>query len=336
MGAYQAAKSEPDVTQPTNEVWSYLHQLIGRPEFNTSERNKRFLAYVVEETLAGRADRIKAYNIALAVFDRSEDFDPLIDPIVRIEASRLRRALEHYYLTAGKADEIRIDIPKGSYVATFTYGEATASEMDAAAQRLALAADVRPPLMATGIRYWAILAPVLAAFLIAAACLALYKPWNSGDGKAAMASPPPLSIAVLSFENTGGDANRAFLARGLTYETIIRLTQLDGVAVFGADGGLLENHGNQAAARSDYALFGSVQAAANRIRVTTLLADTRTGQFLKSWNFERDLETAGYADLQADIAAQIVLAVRQLCAIGIEPGVVGSPGCRPPAHVAAN
>src|SRR5690349_7043654 len=104
-----------------DEVRSYLHALLGRSELDASVRNRRFLSYVVDETLEGRADRIKAYNIALAAFDRTEDFDPLTDPIVRIEASRLRRSLEHYYLTAGKVDPIRIDIPKGSYAATFSH-----------------------------------------------------------------------------------------------------------------------------------------------------------------------------------------------------------------------
>ncbi len=111
------------------EVRQELSTLLGRAEFHASERNRRFLSYIVEETLQGRADRIKAYSIAIATFDRSDDFDPLTDPIVRIEASRLRRSLEHYYLTAGKSDHIRIDMPKGSYVATFRYADPTPEEV---------------------------------------------------------------------------------------------------------------------------------------------------------------------------------------------------------------
>ena len=107
MIARHAVKRESDSVHPTDEeVWACLPLLFGRPEFNASERNKRFLSYIVEETLGGRADRIKAYTIALVAFHRSEDFDPMIDPIVRIEASRLRRSLEHYYLTAGRADQV--------------------------------------------------------------------------------------------------------------------------------------------------------------------------------------------------------------------------------------
>jgi len=70
-----------------------------------------FLLFVVEETLAGRSDRMKAYTIGTSVLQRDEAFDPQSDPIVRIEASRLRRSLEHYYLLA-KDDPIRIVIPR--------------------------------------------------------------------------------------------------------------------------------------------------------------------------------------------------------------------------------
>jgi TolB-like protein len=73
----------------------------------------------VEKTLAGQADEIKGYTIATQVFGRREDFDQSIDPIVSIQANKLRRALEHYYLVAGQQDALRIDIPKGAYVPTF-------------------------------------------------------------------------------------------------------------------------------------------------------------------------------------------------------------------------
>ena len=67
-------------------VLEQLRRLLDSKEFDASERNRRFLRYVVEETLAGRSERIKAYNIATTVFDRDEGFDPQSDPIVRIEA----------------------------------------------------------------------------------------------------------------------------------------------------------------------------------------------------------------------------------------------------------
>src|SRR6187455_2269771 len=73
-----------------------LQRVVVSRDFMNSERKQRFLKYVVQETLAGRADRIKAYTIAVDAFDRDPSFDPLADPVVRIEAGRLRRCLEHY------------------------------------------------------------------------------------------------------------------------------------------------------------------------------------------------------------------------------------------------
>jgi adenylate cyclase len=95
-------------------------RIVSSPDFESSGRNRRFLGFVVEETLAGRADRIKAYAIATGAFGRAADFDPQNDPIVRIEALRLRRSLERYYLLAGRDDPIRITIPKGTYIPSFT------------------------------------------------------------------------------------------------------------------------------------------------------------------------------------------------------------------------
>lgn len=96
-----------------------LGRILASGDFEASDRNRKFLSYVVEEALNGRAERIKAYNIATSVFGRGADFDPQVDSIVRIEAGRLRRALERYYLTAGQADGVRIAIPRGGYAPIF-------------------------------------------------------------------------------------------------------------------------------------------------------------------------------------------------------------------------
>src|SRR3954463_10905312 len=106
-------------TTPPQVVLDALLRVVASREFVNSERKRRFLKFVVEETLAGRADRIKAYSIAVDVFDRDSSFNPIADPVVRIEAGRLRRCLEHYYLGEGAADWIRITIPKGGYVPHF-------------------------------------------------------------------------------------------------------------------------------------------------------------------------------------------------------------------------
>jgi adenylate cyclase len=103
------------VTDPI-AIKEQLHRILTSPEFDATARQKKFLRFVIQMFLKGRADEIKGYSIATDVFGRKADFDPGTDPIVSVEARRLRRALEHYYLTAGRCDKVRITIPKGSYV----------------------------------------------------------------------------------------------------------------------------------------------------------------------------------------------------------------------------
>ncbi len=96
-----------------------LNRILDHSYFADSERSRDFLRYVVEETLSGREKFIKGYTIALEVLNQDESFDPQMNSIVRMQAARLRRSLEHYYLTEGKNDLIRIEIPKGSYIPKF-------------------------------------------------------------------------------------------------------------------------------------------------------------------------------------------------------------------------
>ena len=93
---------------------------LDKRQLSRCQSRPEALQYVVEETLAGRANRIKAYSIATIAFGRDPSFDPQSDPIVRIEAGHVRRALERYYQSEGHDDPIRITIPTGGYVPTFS------------------------------------------------------------------------------------------------------------------------------------------------------------------------------------------------------------------------
>ncbi|MBL8175637.1 MAG: tetratricopeptide repeat protein [Bryobacterales bacterium] len=80
---------------------------------------RRFLEFVVGEALAGRSGELKESLIGVAVFDRETDYDPRIDPIVRVEARRLRTKLEQYYRDEASAAELRIELPRGTYAPVF-------------------------------------------------------------------------------------------------------------------------------------------------------------------------------------------------------------------------
>ena len=100
-------------------IRAQLERILASPHFTGTDRSRRFLRFVVEEALAGRSERLKEYTLAIEVFDRDDSFDPSTNPGVRVEASRLRRRLEHYYLTLGREDPVLIELPRGTYVPVF-------------------------------------------------------------------------------------------------------------------------------------------------------------------------------------------------------------------------
>jgi len=144
--------------KPSSEaIRDQLQRILQSAEFRASDKQRKFLSFIVDETLEGRASQLKGYTVAVAVYGRSESFDPQVDPIVRVEAGRLRRALERYYLTAGKNDPVHINIPKGGYIPTFqtvltapSGAQRRASERENSAPAAELSIAVMPLLNLTG------------------------------------------------------------------------------------------------------------------------------------------------------------------------------------------
>lgn len=101
-----------------DQIREQLNRIMASKEFENSERLNRFLRFTVEALLNGEQDQVKEYSIGKAVFDRNDEYDPRLDPIVRVEARRLRKKLDEYYAAGGIDDPIRIHLPKGSYLAS--------------------------------------------------------------------------------------------------------------------------------------------------------------------------------------------------------------------------
>src|SRR5271170_5659547 len=120
---------------PAAEIRAQLDLILRSRAFIQSHRIRRFLQFVVEESLLGQPHRLKEYLIGLEVFDRREAFDPRVDSIVRVEARRLRYKLEEYYRTDGREDGIRIVLRKGSYVPIFEYRSAVTGVSPVSARR---------------------------------------------------------------------------------------------------------------------------------------------------------------------------------------------------------
>jgi Tol biopolymer transport system component len=96
-----------------------LERILSSSEFSGADRAQSFLRLVVERALEGGSAHIKEAVIAVEAFDRDAGFDPKVDPIVRVEAGRLRERLHAYYELEGQADSVLIELPKGRYVPRF-------------------------------------------------------------------------------------------------------------------------------------------------------------------------------------------------------------------------
>lgn len=100
----------------SSDIRAQLARILESPLFAQAARQRRFLEYLVSQTLEGHTERLKGYTLGLEVFDRPPHFDPTVDSVVRVEAGRLRARLREYYATEGVEDPIRLELPKGSYV----------------------------------------------------------------------------------------------------------------------------------------------------------------------------------------------------------------------------
>ena len=97
------------------EILDQLKRIVTSTDFNAGPRTQKLLSHLVRQELAGKGEDLRGTALAMDVFDRDASFDPNSDPVVRIEAVKLRKALEHFYLTSGSDDEISIAVPKGQY-----------------------------------------------------------------------------------------------------------------------------------------------------------------------------------------------------------------------------
>lgn len=102
-------------------------RILASATFQQVDRLKRFFSFIVLEAVAGRGDQLKEYVVGVQVFGKESSFDPRTDPVVRVQARRLRSRLQRYYHEEGQADEILIDLPKGGYAPVFKRREGGAA-----------------------------------------------------------------------------------------------------------------------------------------------------------------------------------------------------------------
>ena len=187
----EAPPAEAAPAPADEEVVEALERVLAAPDLRTSPRLGAFLRYVIEARLAGRAEQIKGYTIAVEALGRPASFDPQSDPIVRVEATRLRRALQNYYNTDGLDDPLQILIPKGGYVPQFVPRKGAVPAVTPPAAAVPAPAPEAAPVpvpapAARAPRRWAA-AAMTAVVAATAACATAAVLWLSG-----MEAPPVL------------------------------------------------------------------------------------------------------------------------------------------------
>lgn len=270
-------------------VRTQLHRIVNSADFDATERSRRFLGYVVEEEIAGRADRIKAYAIATEVFGRDASFDAHSDPVVRIEAGHLRRALNLYYVTAGISDEIVISIPKGSYVPKFDMRPS----------------PMRPVRVASPARRWRAV-PIAAACLLALATLS----WPTvnrirSDRQQAPALP---RLLVRPFDDLTNTGNSQAIARGLTQEIIGQIAKFKDIVTVAGDP--RDDQGASAARSSAsdprYVLAGDINVTDNEFRLRARVLNRVDNTVIWANSYTGDLQASKLIETVTDIARQVV------------------------------
>jgi adenylate cyclase len=291
------------VSQPSADaVRGELERLLASAEFVASDRLKEFLRFVVEHRLAERADSLKAYTIALEVFGRDSTFDPQTDPVVRMEASKLRRRLERYYLGAGRDDPVRIDIPKGGYAPTFRYRPDTGTGRIVA--RPATATRRRPVY-----RWWGVGALALAGVLLLLALRSEGPMVGADEGRAPLQERRP-AIVVMPLEDLSEGQVGEVFAGGLTDELASNLMRSGVFRLYSIYGRSLEEPTAQPVELSErldvgYMVKGSVRGRPDRVRLIVHLIDAQTGQFVWTDTYDRALTPENVLAVQEQLAADV-------------------------------
>ncbi len=273
-------RSSPDA------VRAQLARILASPQFARSERLATFLRYVVERAAEGKAEELKETVIGMEVFGRAPGYDPKANPIVRVQAARLREKLRDYYSASDLNGELVIEVPKGSYAPRW-----------------------RPTIAEpTGLRRWRRLALGVAAASLCALGLGGWLWWRVAS------SPLISSMAVLPLRALNGGAENEWIADGLTAEIIHDLAGLPGVGVVSATSSFALK-GKGKAMREigtllgvDAAVEGDLKRDGSKVRVLARLVRTSDDRLLWSGAFERDV--GELFALENELASRIVATLR--------------------------
>lgn len=248
-----------------------LERVLASKPFAEVFRLRKFLEYVVTETIEGRKDRLKGFVIACDVFGKEDPTDAQTTTVVRVEAGRLRRRLKDYYEADGAGDPIRISIPKGGYAACFHRREDSTGTMEAV--------QAPPPEhISLGPLAWLAGAAILVVLFVA-----LWRQEPQGVTRPEPATVSQPLIAVMPFQNLSGSEAGDPVAATLTEDIAIGLETITSIdvtsvsSVWGLNSPQLSPRAIGAELGATYILRGSIRALPPAPQITAGMFETKTG-----------------------------------------------------------
>jgi tetratricopeptide (TPR) repeat protein len=322
----------PGVTGPAegcpdaNEIRAALEHMAASEEFRGSPQLVSFLRYVVESRLRGAQDRITGYTIAVEALGRGDDFDPQTDPIVRVEATRLRRALNRYYDNGGKHDPFVIELPLGTYVPVFRRAVAQ-PPLDAVAELPLTTAPLEdaPPAAPPRPAPWRLMAASVGLMLAGAAAHAAYDHFgvvrqNLSGASVALASlgdPRPMPtyplVYVGPFQADAASAAQpaAERLRAKLRDALGRFDEIQVMSGMPPDNERIRRAAADPTIPGYYTLTARISGAGAAMNLSVLLTDIADGRVVFTRSFRIDRASAERDGADESIVREIAVTLAQ-------------------------
>ena len=226
-----AARQAPTNLSDT-AVREQLEKILASEVFSRSQQLRRFLSFVVEQTLSAQGHTLKESVLAHELYGKGTDFDGGTDAVVRVDARRVRDKLREYY--EGRSDPVIISLPKGSYVPVFEGHSTSPAEGDRAVLLTGL--PERPPFIHR--RLAALLASALSLSVVVAGVIAWRARHDSTNAPTQMlplASYPGVegapslspdgSLVAFAWSGADGDGPTDIYVKAVGSEALRRLTE---------------------------------------------------------------------------------------------------------------
>lgn len=293
-----------------------LDRILESAAFKATPRRKKLLRYLVEETLAGRGRELKGYTIATLVFGRDDSFDPQTDPVVRLEARRLRHDLDGYYVSAGRGNPLRISIPKGQYAPVVEQPDASSAPLPAT--EASGAGDAKDVVFQAAPPFRRAILAVLAAIALFAGVIVyahVRSDMETADGRR---DEKGASLVVLPFEANGNNSKNALLGDGMADEIMASINRFGSVRLYLPSGKEKNLPGRDPIEIGrdlslSYVVNGTIDLddGDQSLRVNARLIDVQTQRILWIGSYDRDYTASSLRSVQQEIAHAIASALGQ-------------------------